>query len=269
MRRAAFAFLWIAVSACSHPAARGTPAPAAPRAEVMVLGVYHFDNPNRDYVKTDVDDHRAPRRQTEIADVVARLAAFRPTKIAVEASDGAALAAHYASLRAGGAFDGGEIDQLALRLAVQMGHTEVYAIDHKLDMDLDRVIGAANTSGDRVFLELFQRVLGEVQADQLEQRTRTVRASLVKMNDPAEIARGRDLYLNMARVRSGADFAGADVLAAWYQRNFRIFANVAAVAAAPADRVLVVIGAGHVGILRELIAASPNLRLVEVNDYLR
>ena len=71
----------------------------------------------------------------------------------------------------------------------------------------------------------------------------------------------------MARVKYGDDFAGADVLAAWYQRNFRIFANLAA-AVRPDDRVLVIYGQGHGAILRELIEASPALVLVEPNPYL-
>ena len=60
--------------------------PAVPRAQVMVLGTYHMDNPGRDYANPTVDDVLAPRRQAEIEAVVRALAEFRPTRIAIEAT---------------------------------------------------------------------------------------------------------------------------------------------------------------------------------------
>jgi hypothetical protein len=270
-RAAAFA-LALVLSACSRDARppAAPPAPEGPpRAQVMVLGVYHFDNPNLDYVKTDVDDHLSPRRQAEIAEVVRRLAAFGPTRIAVEERDDERLNARYAAFRAGERQLGAdETDQLALRLAAELGHERLHAVDHAHDMDFERLMGAAQRSGDRVFLERFQQVIAEVKAEQARQREQTVLETLVALNDPRRIARDRDAYLAMARVRAGDDFAGADVLAGWYQRNFRIFASLAATVTSPEDRVLVIFGSSHSAILRELVAASPDLRLVEPNDVL-
>src|SRR2546426_2347477 len=60
--------------------------PAAPaRAEVLVLGVYHMANPGHDLFNMQADDVLAPKRQVEIAQVIAALKKFHPTKIAVEA----------------------------------------------------------------------------------------------------------------------------------------------------------------------------------------
>ena len=59
---------------------------APARAEVLVLGTYHMANPGRDIVNMQVDDVLAPKRQAEIAEVMAVLQKFRPTKIAVEGS---------------------------------------------------------------------------------------------------------------------------------------------------------------------------------------
>ena len=97
----------------------------------------------------------------------------------------------------------------------------------------------------------------------------TVRDILAEMNDQKQIVKAHDLYLQIARVRSGDKYVGADVLTAWYQRNFRIFSNLAPVIQSPEDRVLVIFGAGHAPILRELVQSSPDLQLVEANDYLK
>src|ERR671934_11979 len=56
-----------------------------PRASVMLLGTFHFDDPGLDAHKPrHAFDVFSARRQSEIAEVVGLLAAYRPTKIAVE-----------------------------------------------------------------------------------------------------------------------------------------------------------------------------------------
>lgn len=57
-------------------------------------------------------------------------------------------------------------------------------------------------------------------------------------------------------------------MARWYQRNFRMFANLFAVIGSPRDRVLLIVGSGHCPILRELVQADPRLELIEPLDYL-
>lgn len=262
----------VALAALPSPSAGQTPPPpgtAAPKAQVMVLGVYHFDNPNQDYVKTDVDDHRSPRRQKEIAEVVDLLAAFQPTKIALEAVDNVTMARRYNAYLAGsGELGNDERDQLGLRLARRLGHARVYAIDHKLDMDFERVMAAAQEARNTAFLTAFGEAMTEVQAQQKRLAALTVRRALIELNDPAELQKVRDLYLQLTRVRLPDAFVGADVLAGWYQRNFRIFANLVPIVE-PGDRVLVIFGAGHAPYLRELVESSADLEFVEPNAALR
>ncbi|MGA9771874.1 MAG: DUF5694 domain-containing protein [Blastocatellia bacterium] len=241
------------------------------RAQVMILGVYHMDNPNQDYVKTNVDDHLSQKRQEQIAEVSRLLAKFKPTKIVLEAVEGpSAIHRNYeAYLKGEYTLKADERDQIGLRLAKQMGHKRVYAADHKLDMDFGGVMQAAQESGNRAFLELFQSVMGEIEAFEKRKARMTVGDILIEMNGQAQIAKARDLYIQMARVRNGDKFIGADVLAGWYQRNFRIFSIFAPVIESVEDRVLIIFGAGHSPILRELVQSSPDLQLVEPNDYLK
>ena len=262
----------VAFAALPHVAGGQTlppPESAAPRAQVMVLGVYHFDNPNRDYVKSDVDDHLSARRQNEIAQVVDQLAAFKPTKIALEAVDNGALAQRYEAYLAGSyELKADERDQLGLRLARRIGHTRVYAVDHELDMDLERVMATAQQTRNGVFLTTFAQAIAEVQAQQKRLAALTVGQALAEMNEPAELDKVRNLYLQLTRVRLPDAFVGADVLAGWYQRNFRIFANLVPIIE-PGDRVLVIFGAGHAPYLRDLVKSGSDMQLVEPDDLLR
>jgi hypothetical protein len=247
-----------------------TPLPQEPgKARVMILGVYHFESPNLDFLKSPVVDHLAPEKQTEIAEVLDRLAAFEPTKIVLEAEPGTeSIAQRYAAFRAGTVeLAGNEREQLGFQLAAQFDHPRVHLADHQLGMDLDAVLTAARTSGDERFLAWFQAGMAEGQA-LIERQTRmSVRAALHMLNEPAHQERTRALYLQLARVHDGARHVGAEVLARWYERNFCIFDNVARVVE-PDDRVLVIFGQGHVPYLRELVQCSPDMQLVEPNDYL-
>jgi hypothetical protein len=72
----------------------------------------------------------------------------------------------------------------------------------------------------------------------------------------------------MATVGAGDSYIGARAVAQWYDRNLRIFANLATIAH-PGDRIVLIIGQGHTPILRELVRSHPGMRLVEPLEYLR
>ena len=55
------------------------------RIEVLLLGSYHMSNPGLDQFNLEADDVLTSKRQSEIQELVERLADFRPTKVAVEA----------------------------------------------------------------------------------------------------------------------------------------------------------------------------------------
>src|SRR6185503_12139433 len=73
----------------------------SPRAEVLVLGLFHMANPGHDVFNMQADDMLAPKRQQEVAELVAVLQRFKPTRIAVENGSQRALNERYAKYRAG------------------------------------------------------------------------------------------------------------------------------------------------------------------------
>lgn len=66
----------------------------------------------------------------------------------------------------------------------------------------------------------------------------------------------------------GDDYARPDGATEWYNRNLRIFANLQRLTAGPGERLLLLIGSGHLPILRHCALASPEYALVEAADYL-
>ena len=88
--------IWPAIVA-AFLMAGAAPAQKAERPTLMILGAPHFANPGHDTVNLRVPDVLTPARQREIEALVARLASFRPTRVAVEwrASDQARLDQRY------------------------------------------------------------------------------------------------------------------------------------------------------------------------------
>jgi len=68
----------------------------------------------------------------------------------------------------------------------------------------------------------------------------------------------------------GNEFFGPDFVTGWwFNRNLRIFRNIQKINAKPADRILVIFGAGHMTLLNSFFDASPEYKLLKVNDYLK
>jgi hypothetical protein len=242
-----------------------------PPIQVMVLGVFHFANPNADYAQFQGTDVLTPARQREIEAVVTQLARFRPTKIALERvpEEADSINADYRRYLAGTfSLSRNEIHQLGFRLAAQLHHTRLFPVDFQEGMRIDSVMAYAQRH-DTAFATRFQTtVAGVVQLLDRMQREQTIGANLHFMNDPVNILRAHQPYADMATVGAGDGYVGARVVSEWYDRNLHIFANVASIAQ-PGDRILVIIGMGHAPILRELIRSHPQMQLVEPLDYLQ
>lgn len=105
---------------------------ASAKPKLLIIGSPHFGPSGSHLVKVDVPDVLTPQRQREIEGVVDSLAAFCPTRVAVEwaADEQAKLDQRYADYRAGRLKSGaGETDQLGLRLAARLNLPRVHAVD--------------------------------------------------------------------------------------------------------------------------------------------
>lgn len=241
-----------------------------PFAQVMVLGTYHFANPGRDAVRSRLRDTMSSTRQEEIAELVKRLSAFRPTKIAVESQpqNAAKLNGNLAAYRAK-TYDLGanEIEQVGFRLAAQSQIDTLLLIDNQLDLDFSRLMGFMQAKEpDRA--QKFGMQIQQIGAKFEDWDSRfSVGALLAIHNNPTFIKQSHQFYVSLCDTTDGTDYPGADILGDWYKRNARIYGNLRK-GIAKGDRVLVIYGSGHAKILRELIQDSGDLELVEASKYL-
>ena len=261
--------LGIVGSAGAQTSPAKEPAKSA-RAEVLVLGVYHMANPGHDIFNVQADDVLAPRRQAEMARLVEVLKRFHPTKIAVEAdvsSDRVPKA--YADYLAGRhELTRNEIEQIGFRLGRELSHPTLYPVDVDGEFPYQRVVNYAKASGRSRELEAMTGEIGEmVKALDAYLASHTVLETLLYLNADDQVARYVGFYYRQARFGEPGDWAGADLVADWFRRNVRIYTNVAKLAGSPSERVLVVFGYGHLGWLRQDVAANPDLRLRKPAEF--
>jgi hypothetical protein len=243
------------------------PAKPAP-IEVMIVGVFHMSNPGHDLHNMQVDDVLAPRRQAEIAAITDNLARFKPTKVAVEWPKDI-VEERYPKYLAGTLPPShNEVVQLGFRLAKATSAKGVYGIDVDGDFPYDNVQAYAVAHGRKGVLDaLSDDTDRQVAADSRLLTDRGVSATLRAMNDPVRLKSGNAFYRTALAIGGGADQPGADLLTAWYHRNFLICANLLQLAQ-PGDRIVVFYGSGHAFLLRQCVTETPGLKLVEPNGYL-
>lgn len=256
----------LALALCPTLALAATP-PVAP-VEVMIVGDYHFGNPGRDLHNVVVPDVLVPKVQAQLVQTTDALARFKPTKVAAEWPADIA-SERYAKYLAGTlAPSRNEVVQLGFRLAKTAGLKDFYGIDVDGEFPYDAVDAYAKAHGQSAILEHANaEIEAFVQTQTKLISEKGVAATLRWLNDPVKLTHANDFYRDTLRIGGGKDQPGADLLTAWYRRNFLICANLIQLSK-PGDRIVVFYGSGHAFLLRQCVSETPGLRLVEPNAYL-
>lgn len=240
--------------------------PAEP-ARVLIVGSFHFDDAGQDAVKAVHKDVMQPAEQRYIERLAKRLAAFRPTHVLLEFPESAhgRVNAEYQAWREGRAPLGrNEIDQIGYRVAKLAGLAQVTGIDEQAP-DLPNAIW--NRPDDMG--PIMARVQALTDRTNADHRQLSLQKILIKLNSPQADRENKGLYMSFNSVGViDRSFAGADSAANWWQRNFRMYAQVQR-HAQPGTRVLVLVGAGHAAILRDLLRADDARAEEGVGGYLR
>lgn len=272
--------------------ANAQPVADTSKVPVMTLGTFHFAYPNLDVIKVEKKDQLdmlSHERQEEIKRLVHQLAAFRPTKIAIEVPvrSQARIDKEYALyLKDSFALPKGEHYQVGFRLARLLGHPKLYCIDAWGNIDY-----FIDSAGDDNFtvreerkrqMERFEAFTdsmakaGALERQMLQAKSaaayQTLPQILAAMNTPEALRRDHSAYFG-ARFRFEADpydYTGTDWLAlTWYSRNLRIFRNALRLTESKADRLLLIYGAGHAYLLHQFFSESLTHRPVSPLPYLK
>jgi hypothetical protein len=263
-----------------------------PKVKIMVLGTFHFDD-------SGLDDHKnekplammSAEKQKEIQEIVDQLIRFKPDKIALEFKT--LLQPRIDSLYndyGSGKFQLGknEIYQLGFRVGEKLGHDKVYGVDANprwydfiLNMEEQEYENYKNALISKLAIEkphtrelypLYQQYY-KIKDSLLH--VVPLRDYFLKVNSEESIKANHGIYLvDSFKLGIGSDdederYFGADMRTAWYNRNLRIFQNIQRILEAGDERVLLIIGYGHLPIIKHCIEYSPEFEWVELSEYLK
>ena len=246
-------------------------------AKLLILGTFHFKDAGLDDYKPEVSiDIMSEPRQTELAVVLERLAEFAPTKILIEAKQErqGVMDERYSQFLAGEfELQANEIYQVAFRLGKNLGHDRLYGVDvsgrnyqdlpdsEAYALEHGQEFPQADAWSER-FTELYR-------AEDHSKVEMTLRENFLFLNSADRLRTGHGHYvLSYLALGVAEEFPGTDSLTGWwYNRNLRIYSRILRVME-PGDRLLLLIGAGHVPIIRHAADASPEIDLISVMEVL-
>jgi len=213
------------------------------------------------------DDVLAPKRQAEIREVLNVLARYRPTKIAIEADSDSRKIKQYQDYLVG-KYELGrdERDQIGFQLGKELNLPKIYGIDADGDFPFPPLQDYAKAHGREKDLESLMEQGGKTVQDENEfLKSHSVLEMLLRMNSSHAVRRGLAGYAMFAHFGEEYNYAGANLLTEWYRRNIRIHTHLVNVIE-PGDRVFVVFGAGHLGLLRQAVESDPMLTLRTIEE---
>lgn len=235
--------------------------------EIMILGTFHMASYKNLY-NFNVDNLMSDKRQKEIIELVDKIKNFKPTKVAVEHEykNEDELNANYINYVNGETnLEMRESHQIAFRLAKDLEHKKIYAIDWMEKGAGTCSIGEVYEYTKREqpqFLTLF---------DDLNFSPKgyyTISDIYSFFNEKEYVRRTHESYINMARIGINNGYIGMGWLTWWYQRNLIIFAHLTQLIEDSNERIFLLIGAGHVGILSNFLNESGLFEVVDATEYL-
>ena len=258
------------LSILSHPAL------AQPKTQIVLLGVYHLNNPGQDVAKVKVDDVLGAKRQAEIRRVVDALNAYAPEQIFTEYSTDqqARLDSLYQVYRAGGRRDKrGELDQIVFRLASELGLKpgQIAGVDATGDFPYDSLMKVASGAGQQALLsEMNQTIIDYTNWFDTYLRDHTVGEVLLRLNTPEQYRWDLGGYSNLVSQVGGLDNSvGAYLTAEWYKRNIYTHSNILKRIKPGTKRILVVFGASHAAVFNYLFSLSNRFEIVPLPQVLK
>ncbi|MEO1051903.1 MAG: DUF5694 domain-containing protein [Bacteroidota bacterium] len=255
--------------------------------EILLLGTLHFiqfhnaESENRNFL--------GERRQNEIQSFSGALGAFSPDMIMIERSPEQQL--QIDSLYR--LFKADQLDilnktylreayQLGFRLANSHKLGKVYGVDYYESTSQGLLASGDNIDRFQAARNEFGKLGGSVNK-RFVSGEMTIADLFLTLNKPENVALTHRLLFNTpAYIKNGAfksydglseidtTYIGAEFISLFYERNLKIYSNILNTQLADqGNRIILIIGQTHVGVLKSLLEHNPNYKVVELADVVK
>ncbi len=223
-----------------------------------------------DLHRYEVDDLLQPKKQEEIQEVVDKLKAFNPTKIALEVVKGKELLLnqeYQQYLNGEMILKEDEVHQFGFKLASELKHKRVYAVDWMESVG-NRGLGEVYEWAKNEQPDFYQYLHNKsLSINQLNTVEKSIYQIICQINNEEFIKKGHEIYMAIARIGKEEEYVGIDWVRWWYQRNLIIYSNLANITTAPSDRTLLIIGGAHVHLISQFLRESGLFEVEAADKY--
>lgn len=240
------------------------------KAEVALLGVFHFNNPGLDVVKSKIKNVLEPENQAYLKSFSKRIAqGFKPTKVLLECDRKAQTKIEgkfTRYLQGDYQLETNEYYQLGFRIA-KASKAPLICVDerevHWQPGELFTYMSEKDLPAKSRYNNAIQNITQVI--DRMHQDLSM--KELLKAYNSEDFDRlNKSTYLVTNNVGAEDNFFGASATSSWWHRNFRMYANIQK-AASPGERVLVIGGQGHTAVLRDMLADDLLREAHSLNPY--
>lgn len=256
--------------------------------QILLIGTFHFNNPNADAVKTEDFDITTTAAQLELAKITHQIAKFKPDRIFVEWEYNdqerldslyqlylrdeyqAYIDQTYLNKPQYDLYAKNEIFQLAFRAARKTNLKQVDGIDYTLAMPFDTVMNAIKDAGqDQVMSEISNFITTLAEDANHKRRTMNLTSLLLDLNTEASKKKNNSIYIKtLNRAGKLANFAGAYSVSEWYKRNLYMYALFQKKLQSSDQKAVIILGAGHIAIIEKFLKEDDSYEIVKLKDVL-
>lgn len=249
-----------------------------PKTQIMTLGVFHFAYPNLDAVKTEKRNQISVLEepyQSEIISICKAIEKFKPTLIAIEVTPNKqhridSLFSLYKSDKF--TLEKNEIYQLGFRIGRNLNLPTIYCVNdwgrHYANIETIFKDSIRSANLDNYYSHSPDSIY---EHSKTSKQVTSIINELVEQNNLKRIKENLSVYLlnPFKYEEQSGDFTGVDFeTGRWFNRNLRIFRNIQRIAHKPEDRILLIIGSGHLNLLNLFFDVSKEFDLVSPLPYL-
>ncbi|RLQ90044.1 DUF5694 domain-containing protein [Planomicrobium sp. Y74] len=210
-----------------------------PIGEIVLVGTYHFVQ----------QEETLTNKEEEILKLVDLLAELKPSKVAVEWEKSAHEDLNAEYTKSPEEYSMNEIEQIGFRLASQLNHEEIFAINwsgHLTQEDMILLNQSIQTDHPAVL-----RVIENYSTPSISSGVSLIE-SYRELNNKEKNAELEKMYLSFLSVVHNGQNIGHTFLSKWVERELMIVKNVFDIVEKPEERVLLLVGGDHLWMLTKL-----------------
>nr|WP_199156296.1 DUF5694 domain-containing protein [Pedobacter sp. ASV2] len=265
------------------------PLKAQEQKEVLLIGTFHFSNPNVDAIKTDAFNVLGSKPQQELENITDKIKAFGPDKIFIEweydkqaeldslyqlyinGTYNKYINSKYKGTNQYAMYNEFEGFQLAFRAGKKAGLKNIYGIDYPFDLPFDSVMTAMQAAKQTTLIkEIDSMFKAAGKVENLKRKTMGLTDLILDKNTEESRRENAGFYLQMLN-KAGAknNFAGAYLVSEWYRRNLYMYSLIQKITQSTDKKIAILLGSGHIAMLKQFIDVEGKFKVVELKEVLK